>query len=167
MPTTKQTAFDVDGSEAVSSVLMTLLNRFPGLGTRTVKFSTLEDAAGIGFFPTSGAAILSETEDICGHVSQVCLYPFTIVYRAAPKTEAQKLKMKEFLDTLGKWLERQPVTIKGTEYQLDGYPPLQSGNREIKSISRTNPAHMNVAYQDNIEDWTISATLRYENEFDK
>lgn len=164
---TPKISFDLDGSEAVSSVLLTLLNTFPGLGTRKVLFSTLAETSGIGFFPTSGAAILSDTEDITGHVKQVCLYPFTIVYRSAPRSEEQKLKVKEFLDTLGKWLERQPVTINGTEYQISTYPTLSSGNRVIKSISRSNPAHLSAAYQDNIEDWAISATLRYENEFDK
>lgn len=164
---TPKISFDLDGSEAVSSVLLTLLNTFPGLGTRKVLFSTLTETSGIGFFPTSGAAILSDKEDITGHVKQVCLYPFTIVYRSAPRSEEQKLKVKEFLDTLGKWLERQPVTVNGTEYQISTYPTLSSGNRVIKSISRSNPAHLNAAYQDNVEDWVISATLRYENEFDK
>ena len=163
----KKIAFDVDGSEAVSSVLLNMLNTFPGLGNRAVKFSTLEDDGGIGFFPTSGAAILSEIRDITGHVDQVCLYPFTIVYRAAPKTEAQRLKMKEFLDTFGRWLERQPVTVNSTEHQLTEYPALYSGNRRIKTIARTNPAHLGVAYPDGIEDWTFSATLRYENEFEE
>lgn len=164
---TPKISFDLDGSEAVSSVLLTLLNTFPGLGTRKVLFSTLTETSGIGFFPTSGAAILSDKEDITGHVKQVCLYPFTIIYRSAPRSEEQKLKVKEFLDTLGKWLERQPVTINGTEYQISTYPTLSSGNRVIKSISRSNPAHLNAAYQDNVEDWVISITLRYENEFDK
>lgn len=164
---TPKISFDLDGSEAVSSVLLTLLNTFPGLGTRKVLFSTLAETSGIGFFPTSGAAILSDTEDITGHVKQVCLYPFTIVYRSAPRSEEQKLKVKELLDTLGKWLERQPVIINGTEHQISTYPTLSSGNRVIKSISRSNPAHLSATYQDNVEDWAISATLRYENEFDK
>lgn len=165
--TAQKIAFDLDGDEAVSSVLLALLNQFPGLGTRKVLFSTLSEGGGIGFFPTSGAAISSNTEDVTGHVKQVCLYPFTVVYRSAPRSEAQKLKAKEFLDTFGKWLERQPVTINGTEYQISAYPALSSGNREIKSISRSNPAHLTTAYQDGVEDWAISATLRYENEFDK
>lgn len=167
MATPKKIAFDVDGSEAVSSVLLALLNTFPGLGTRNITFSTLTESSGIGFFPTSGAAILSDKEDITGHVKQVCLYPFTIVYRSAPRTEEQKLKVKEFLDTLGKWLERQPVVINDTEHQLSAYPALASGNRVIKTVSRSNPAHLENVYQDGIEDWAVSATLRYENEFDK
>lgn len=163
-----QKTFDIDGTEAVSKVLLTLLNTFPGLSTgKKVQFSTLSETSGIGFFPTSGAALLSSNEDITGHVKQVCLYPFNIVYRAAPKTEAQKLRIKEFLDTLGKWLELQPVVINDQNHKLTAYPDLLSGNRVIKSISRTNPGHLNAAYQDGIEDWVISATLRYENEFDK
>lgn len=159
---------DIDGTEAVSKVLLALLNTFPGLSSgKKIQFSTLSETSGIGFFPTSGAALLSSNEDITGHVKQVCLYPFNIVYRAAPKTEAQKLRIKEFLDTLGKWLELQPVDINGTTYKLTCYPDLSSDNRVIKSISRTNPGHLSSAYQDGIEDWVISATLRYENEFDK
>lgn len=165
--TTPKISFDLDGTEAVSSVLLALLNQFPGLGTRKVLFSTLTESSGIGFFPTSGAAILSDSEDITGHVKQVCLYPFTIIYRLAPQNEGQKLKAKEFLDTLGKWLERQPVTINGTVHQISAYPTLSSGNRVVKTISRSNPAHLSTAYQDGVEDWAISVTLRYENEFDK
>lgn len=164
---TKKTVIDIDGSEAVSKVLLALLNEFPGIDQKKILFSTLSETSGIGFFPTSGAALLSDKEDITGHVKQVCLYPFNIVYRAAPKSETQRLKIKEFLDTLGRWLEQQPVTVGGDTYQLTEYPALSSGNRVIKSISRTNPGHLNAAYQDGIEDWLISATLRYENEFDK
>lgn len=159
---------DVDGSEAVSTVLLTLLNTFPGLSDKQrILFATLSETSGIGFFPTSGAALQSNTEDVTGHVKQVCLYPFSVVYRAAPKSEAQRMRIKEYLDTLGKWLEQQPVTINGTEYRLDNYPALVSGNRIIKSISRSSPAYINAAYQDGIEDWIITARLNYENEFDK
>lgn len=83
------------------------------------------------------------------------------------QAEAQKLRVKEFLDALGRWLELQPITVDGQTYKLTGYPELVSGNRVIKSISRTNPGHLSAAYNDGIEDWIISATLRYENEFDK
>ncbi len=164
---TPKSVIDIDGSEAVSKVLLSLLNEFPGLDSKGISFSTLSETSGIGFFPTSGVALLSNSEDVTGHVKQVCLYPFNVVYRAAPKSETQRLKIKEFLDSLGRWLEQQPITVSGTEYRLTEYPALSSGNRIIKSISRTNPGHLNAAYQDGIEDWLISATLRYENEFDK
>lgn len=163
-----KTVIDIDGSEAVSTVLLTLLNSFPGLSEKqNILFSTLSESSGIGFFPTTGAALQSDTEDVTGHVKQVCLYPFSVVYRAAPKTEAQRLRIKEFLDALGKWLEKQPVTLNGKEHRLEAYPALLSGNRVIKSVSRTSPAYLNAAYQDGIEDWLIAARLIYENEFDR
>ena len=163
-----KTVIDVDGSEAVSNVLLTLLNTFPGLSDKQrILFATLSETSGLGFFPTTGAALLSGTEDVTGHVKQVCLYPFSVVYRAAPKSEAQRMRIKEFLDALGKWLEQQPVTLNGNEYRLEEYPALASGNRIIKSISRSSPAYINAAYQDGIEDWIIAVRLNYENEFDR
>ena len=162
-----KTVIDIDGSEAVSKVLLDLLNQFPGLADKAVLFSTLSDASGIGFFPTSGAALQSNKEDVTGHVLQVCQYPFSVIYRAAPKSETQRIRIKEFLDALGKWLERQPVTLNGHAHQISAYPTLASGNRVIKSISRTSPAYLNSAYQDGIEDWMITLRLDYTNEFDK
>jgi hypothetical protein len=144
-----------------------LLNTFPGLGGRKIEFSTLSETSGIGFFPTSGAAILSDREDVTGHVDQVCLYPFTLVYRFAPKTETARLKIKEFLDTIGKWMEQQPINISGKAYQLSQYPALSTQSRAIKSIRRTNPGHLDTTYQDGIEDWSLAASLKYENHFDK
>ncbi len=197
---TIQKKVDVDGADAVSKVLLTLLNTYPGLNGKSILFSTLGETSGVAFFPTSGAAILSNKEDITGHVKQVCLFPFIIVYRAAPKTETQRIRIKEFLDSVGKWLELQPICIDQKHYKLTEYPPLsdrycytlqtehgapletQRGDelqtedsdmdfspcvRKIKSISRTSTGYLDAAYQNGIEDWVLSATLRYENEFDK
>ena len=156
---------DVTGSEAVSTVLLNLLNRFPGLkpGER-IRFATLDDDGGLGFFPGAGAIYRSNTADVLGNVSQECQYLFNIVYRAAPHTEEERLQIKEFLDTLGNWLNRQPVTIGGTKYQLAEYPTLESENRVIQGIERVTPATLTAAYQDRVEDWTITSTLIYKNE---
>lgn len=163
---TKQYEIDAEGTNIVSDMLVQLLNRFPGLRGRKIDFSTLPDASGIAFFPTTGAVFMSNIEDVTGHVRQVCTYPFNVVYRFAPKTDKHRLRTKEFLDTLGKWLERQPVIINGVTHQLDTYPILDQ-NRTIKTIVRTNPSYLNSAYQDGIEDWVIAITLRYEAEYDK
>lgn len=163
-----RSAIDVDGTEAVSKVILSLLNTFPGLSqNQSIAFATLEETSGIGFFPTSGAAFISDMESITGHVRQVCVYPFSVVYRAAPKSEKQRMRIKEYLDTLGKWLEKQTVTLNGVACKLDAYPELDSGNRIIKSVSRMSSAYINAAYQDGIEDWIIMLRLIYENEYDK
>lgn len=159
---------DVDGAEAVTPVLQKLLADFPGFAAdQKVEFSDLSETAGVTFYATDGAVLLSDVEDITGHVTQRCVYPFTVRYRAAAKTGTQRTKIKELLDALGRWLERQPVTLNGTEHQLDGYPELSSGNREITAISRTSPAFLFAASQDGMEDWAISARLTYDNEFDR
>ena len=163
-----QTRIDVDGTEAVSTVLLNLLNTFPGLSEgKRIRFSTVGPDEGIGFFPVSGAVFLKNKESITGHVTQECQYPFSILYCAAPKTEKQRLRIKEFLDTLGKWLELQSVTVDGESVRLDGYPPLDAGNRKITAIARINAAHLNAAYENGVEDWGFSAALTYRNEYDK
>lgn len=159
---------DIDGSEAVSAVLMKLLNQFPGLKEKEkITFSTLTETSGIAFFPTAGAALLSNKESVTGKVRQVCTYPFDVIYRAAPKSEKQRMRVKEFLDLLGKWLEQQPITIQEEEYRLSEYPSLESGNRIIKTIARSTPAFINAAYDGGVEDWMISGQLTYSNEFYK
>lgn len=161
-----QKAIDVNGSEIVSTALLKLLNDFPGLNGKSIRFSVLEDKSGLGFFPVSGATIVSRKESITGHVSMQCSYPFNVIYRAATKTETQKLTIKEFLDALGKWLELQPVVINGEESKLHEYPKLDSG-RVITSIERSSPGHLSAAYQDGVEDWAISITLKYTNDYEK
>ena len=150
---------DVEGSEAVSTVLLQLVNEFPGKAEK-IAFSSLSETSGISLFPT-------EETDICGHVTQICQYPFSVVYRCSPSTEQMRIKIKEFLDLLGKWLERQNVIVDGKTYKLEEYPALSAGNRIIQSISRTNVAHLAATYQDGIEDWEVSMTLKYENEYDE
>lgn len=157
--------FDVDGSEIVSKVLLELLNKCPALCGKKVAFSTLGEDEGLGFFPSVGAAITSETETITGDVHQVCAYPFDVVLRCAPKTEVARIRCKELLDAIGRWLERQPITVNGEMHTMDAYPALTEGNRKIRGISRTSPSHLNAVYQNGVEDWLFSGSLRYENNF--
>ena len=165
MPKEKQVRFDVDGSEIVSKVLLELLNKCPALCGKKVAFSTLGEDEGLGFFPSVGAAITSETETITGDVHQVCAYPFDVVLRCAPKTEAARIRCKELLDAIGRWLERQPITVNGEMHTMAAHPALTEGNRKIRAISRTSPSHLNAVYQNGVEDWLFSGSLRYENNF--
>lgn len=159
---------DLEGSTAVSKVILDLLNEFPGLGpTDHISFSMLSEKSGIAFYPTSGSVFLENREWINGHVKQRCLYPFTVTYRAAPNTDEQRMRIKEFLDLMGQWLEGQPIVISGQTYQLTEYPNLNSGNRTIKTVRATNASHLQSAYQDGIEDWVMAFQLHYTNEYDK
>lgn len=157
--------YDIDGTEIISDVLNELLNSFPGK-IEDIYFSVLEADGGTMFFPTSGAVIYKERESITGHVVQTCQYPFIVIKRAAPNTETQKIAIKEWLDSLGRWLEKQPVTIGGIAYALKEYPVLGEG-RKITKIARTTPAYCSSATENGVEDWAISIFLQYTTEFER
>ena len=90
-----KTAVAVDGEEAVSTILLNLLNQFPGLGPEDrIQFATIGADGGIGFYPNPGAVVSVHKENVLGQVRDVCRYPFSIVYNAAPKTEQQRLRIK-------------------------------------------------------------------------
>lgn len=156
--------YDVDGEEAVTNLLSQLLNEFPT--SKAITFSNLNKDSGFSFYPVSGAAIHEEKENICGTVTQICQYPFVIVYRQAPRLDKQKIKIKELLDSIGKWLEGQTVTIDSETLTLSDYPKL-SGDRKIKSIRRTTPAYVEETAEDGTQDWIIQMNLKYENKFER
>lgn len=157
--------YDVDGFDAVTNAILYLLNSYP-LGEGDFQFATLDESGGRAMFPTSGAIIREERESITGHVFQRCLYPFNIYYRAAGLNERRKIAVKEWLDTLGRWLERQIVVDKGVAYSLELYPALNDG-RKIESISRTTPAGLANISANQTQDWVINMQLAYTVEFDR
>lgn len=157
----KKIKYDVEGYDVLTSALLKLLNSYPGK-EEGVGFSTLSEDGGIAMFPVSGAVVETETEDVVGNINQVCLYPFFVIYRASGLSENSKVAAKEWLDNLGAWLEKQPVTINGSEYGLDEYPPLTKG-RKILSVERQSPGYLDKTNENGAEDWAIYISARYEN----
>lgn len=163
----KQIKYDVDGYEAVTSALRELLNQYPGLEKgEEITFSVLEETSGIGMFPVSGAVVETEKTSITGKVTKVCLYPFYVIYRASGLNEDRKARVKEWLDTLGKWLERQKIFVDGEEFVLLELPPLTDG-RKFLSIERQTPAYLDNTNEDKTEDWAIYISARYQYEYRK
>lgn len=168
----KQIRFDADGPNAqgtdiITTAIRQLLNQFPGLNYgESISFSTLSPEEGISIFPISGAVIEKETADITDHVTQICLYPFYVVYRSGSLNQNRKANVKEWLDNLGRWLERQPVSIDEMEYKLLKYPRL-TGKRKFLSISRQTPAYLDSVTDGKVEDWAIYISARYQYEFNK
>lgn len=163
----KQIKYDIDGYEAVTSALRELLNQYPGLERgEEIMFSILEETSGIGMFPVSGAVVENEKRSVTGKVTEVCLYPFYIIYRASGLKENNKARVKEWLDTLGKWLEQKKVLVDGEEYTLSELPPLTDG-RKFLSISRQTPAYLDNTNEDKTEDWAIYISARYQYEYRK
>lgn len=163
----KPVKYDVDGYGVVTDALISLLNSFPGLEEdEKIRFSTLEEESGIAFYPVTGAVIALEKKSVTGKVNQLCNYPFYVIYRSSVDSPKIKASIKEFLDTLGKWLEKQTVTINGKQVRLEEYPSLTEGRR-IEEIARLTPAHLDNVSNGNVQDWAISISLKYRNIFYK
>lgn len=163
----KQVVYDIDGYDVMTDAILALLNQYPALDDGDYfTFSTLSEESGKAMFPITGGVVESSKEDITGHVTQVCLYPFYIVYRESGLSEQNKARVKEWLDNLGKWLEKKKVMISGTEYRLSEYPVL-TGNRKFLEISRQSPGYLDNISENKAEDWAISISARYQYEFDK
>jgi hypothetical protein len=163
----KEIRYDLNGIPVITDALISLLNVYPGLmDGDEITFADLDEEGGITIVPISGAVIETEKTDITDHVTQVCLYPFYVIYREKDLSERRKIKTKEWLDNLGMWLERQIVTINNTEYQLEEYPDL-TGDRKFLSIERQSPAYLDKNEEDATEDWVIYISARYQNEFDR
>ena len=75
-----------------------------------------------------------------------------------------KADIKEFLDSVGKWLERQTVVIDGEKNRLTSYPTL-TDERKIEEITRITPSYLDKTYENNVQDWVISMSLKYRNIF--
>lgn len=161
----KQVKYDVDGYDVITTALMELINQYPALQKGDeVTFSVLDEDSGKAMFPVGGAVIESEKRNIIGHVTEVCLYPFYVIYRAAGLTEKRKAAVKEWLDNLGKWLERKEIIVDGTAYKLSEYPPL-TGSRKFLGISRQTPAYLDTVNENQSENWAIYISARYQNEY--
>lgn len=164
---TKQ--YDVDGYDIVTEKILTLLNDFPALSnTDRIEFATLAENRGKAMFPLNGGVVESNVKDITGYTTQVCMYPFLVMYRAGNLTAERRAAVKEWLDNLGRWLEKQTVHLKvGSEvqaYTLAEYPEL-SGERKFKIIQRTAPAYLDGVNDNLTEDWAIALSAKYTNEF--
>ncbi len=161
----KTVKFDVDGYDVITTAIRELVNQYPALSKGDeIAFAILDEDSGKAIFPTSGAVIEAEKTDIIGNVTQTCLYPFYVIYRAGGLSEERKAAVKEWLDNLGKWLEKQKINVNGAEYRLSEYP-LLSDNRKFLGISRQTPAHLDSINENQSENWVIQISARYQNKF--
>lgn len=160
---------DVDGFDEVTSALMALVNSYPGLDRGIEEhfdFTVGEPEDGLSVMATSGSVIYDSRESITGHVRQLCLYPFTVIYRASGLSQRQKISVKEWMDRFAKWLTKQPVNINGVSEKLAAWPTLTEG-RVIRSIERSTPCYLAAINEDKSEVWVMDLSLRYRNEFQR
>lgn len=154
---------DGTGFDILKYAVLAMLNQFPGLEGREITFSGLTEDGGISMEPDSGTLIFKEKKDITGGVHRECQFPFFVVYRSGAASPYLKLSTAEFLDTLGAWICREPVTIENTAHQLTQYPKL-TGGRSIVNVTRFNSYALE-PNQNKTQDWIIPITVHYTHEF--
>ncbi len=155
---------DATGYEILTAAVRDLLNQYPGLQGRSIRFEELAKDSGIAFSADNGALVFSEKIDITDTVHQVCQYPFFVIFRTASTKERQKMTAQKFLDTLGKWICREPVEMDGQVMHLKAFPQL-SGNRVIKRITRDNSYGLE-PQENGVQDWILPVSVQYTNEFE-
>lgn len=144
----KQVKYDLDSYDTLTQAIGALLNQYTGLTEGDeIRFSVLSENSGKAWFPTSGAVIETETRNILGEVYRTCLYPFIVVFRVAGASEARKATAKEWLDDLGRWLEKQAIPNNGRVYGME--------------MVRTTPAYLDGTEENHAENWVISIQLKY------
>lgn len=164
MEEVKPIGADATGYELLTRAVKDLLNQYPGLGGQKIAFEELGEESGIAFSADAGALVMSERRSITDHVRQTCQFPFLVIYRTSATREFQKLNVTNFLDSLGKWICKEPVDISGIEHRLFSYPALSSG-RKITQITRNN-AYGTVPNENGSQDWILPVSVQYTNEFD-
>lgn len=163
----KPMGVDVAGYDWLTEAIRALVNQFPGVENwEQVAFASLADDGGTAFYPAAGAVIEEEKVSVTGKVRQVCRYGFMMAARLTAPMEAQRLYIKEWLDSLGRWLEGQTVTVDGQQYELAAYPPMKDGRRFL-SFERMSAGYMDGVSDDHVETWAIALAARYENIFMK
>lgn len=155
---------DTEADMLISKVLVDLINEFPS--PMPVTFNNLNDREGIAIFPQGSTFLLNEMVSITDFVRQDCFYSFNIIYRISPRKDGQKMRVKEYLDMLGAYLEKQAVVVDDTTYKIDEYPELSEG-KKILSITRSSQSYLASQYEDGVEDWLVGCNLVYKNEFQR
>lgn len=155
---------DATGYELLTKAIKALLNQFPGLNGQKILFEELGEESGIAFSGDAGALVMAERRSITDHITQECQFPFLVVYRTTTTREFQKLNVSAFLETLGKWICKEPVEINDKTYRLSSYPEISDG-RKIIRISRNN-SYGTVPNENKSQDWILPVSVQYTYEFD-
>ena len=155
---------DPTGYEYMKRAIKALLNHYPGLNGEKIYFEELGEDSGIAFSADAGALVMSERKSITDHVTQTCQFPFLLVYRTPATREFEKLNVAAFLDTIGKWLCKEPVEIRGEAYRILQYPAISDG-RKITKITRNN-CYGTVPNENKSQDWILPVSVQYTYEYD-
>ena len=148
--------------ESVARAVLAAANGFPGLAAgERFAFASLDERSGLAVFPREGETVEEERRSVTGRVRRKCRWPFTVVLRTGGPGEGQRESAAAWLDSLGRWLEGQSVTVKGRTCRLTAYPALTVG-RKLTAIGRAGAPRQGDRPADRTETWVMDMTAEYE-----
>lgn len=124
--------------QMIAVAVQEILESFPELPEEIRKsgiaFQRLRpDRLCMGFASMPGATKTREYLD----GSYDAQFPFQLIYRTMPTTDAERFERYNLIDRVALWLEGNELEdAEGKRYCLKGYPPLSDG-REITGITAT------------------------------
>ena len=93
----KTIRYDFDGYEVVKDAVIDLINQSPLIEDEKVLFGVLEEKHGFAMIPISSSVIESSRKSVTGKVTEVCYYPFALVYRGIGMNERMKSSVSELM----------------------------------------------------------------------
>lgn len=157
--------FDNDAYDVMSKAILALFAKFGELIGEEILFEELNENSGYAFQGAGGAEVITRDKFITGKIKDSCQYPIVFIRRTASVKEKQKLQVDTFLDTLGKWVCMEEVTINGKSYRLKEYPKLTNG-RTITEVRRNNSVSKD-PNPNGVQDWGLPLYIYYTHEYYK
>lgn len=144
-----------------AETVLALVNRFPGLGEGE-RFHFTDPGAehGLALRIDGGPVILEERRSVTGRIRRLCRLPFTAVCRTGGAGQRQRLDTAAWLETLGRWLEGQTVTVGGRDHCLAAYP-APAGAEPFSAIRRAGSPRQAEQRADRTETWIMELTADY------
>lgn len=158
----KPISLDGEGYNVLTQAVLALMLEYSELVGVDIYFEQLSEKSGVAFSADNGALVMAERKSVTGKIWQTCQYPFFVVYRTESTQERIKLQIQTFLDTLGRWLCKEPAFVNGEWIRLKRYPELSEG-RKIVRVTRSNSYGLEPS-ANGVQDWLLPVTVEYTNE---
>ena len=149
MADTKKEQLEKNERMTAMMAIFELIGQYPKLNDLPVVFEDFADGRGssIAVFSEPGAYINRKFID--GGFEGVV--PFSVVYRASPKLDKQKIRMIAWLTDLAEWLQKDAV-----------YPAIENGR--IERIEATTVAAKDMSDSAGDHDYVIVFDMTYRKE---
>lgn len=142
--------------EIIGKAIYTLMLSCPALPTGTKTNYGDIGSNTIGMFAEQGA-IVRERYVNGAFAAQ---FPFGLLYRSKPDTDAERIAREQTLSNIAKWLCGKEITLDNQQYRLSEYPVLTDG-RKITEIEQRQTVYPVGKLEDGSVDYQVHLMIEY------